>query len=107
MKIYEYQPTMMHAKSMVVDGMWSYVGSMNFDNRSLSFNDESLLLALDRRIGGPNGLDLHGRPQVVEGDQTRRVPKKRRSLREDSRVGGAEAEARALAPREWSSGLSK
>jgi cardiolipin synthase len=50
-KIYEYQPTMMHAKSMVVDGMWSSVGSMNFDNRSLSFNDESVLVALDRRVG--------------------------------------------------------
>jgi cardiolipin synthase len=50
-KIYEYQPTMMHAKSMVVDGIWSYVGSMNFDNRSLSFNDESLLVALDPAIG--------------------------------------------------------
>jgi cardiolipin synthase A/B len=50
-KIYEYQPTMVHAKSMVVDGMWSYVGSMNFDNRSLSFNDESLLVALDRGVG--------------------------------------------------------
>lgn len=50
-KIYEYEPTMMHAKTMVVDGMWSYIGSMNFDNRSLSFNDESLLVALDRGIG--------------------------------------------------------
>ncbi len=50
-KIYEYQPTMMHAKSMVVDGVWSYVGSMNFDNRSLSFNNESLLVALDPAVG--------------------------------------------------------
>jgi len=50
-KIYEYQPTMMHAKSMVVDGMWSGIGSMNFDNRSLSFNNESVLVTLDRRIG--------------------------------------------------------
>jgi cardiolipin synthase len=50
-KIYEYQPTMMHSKSMVVDGMWSAIGSMNFDNRSLSFNDESVLLVLDRKIG--------------------------------------------------------
>ncbi len=50
-KIYEYQPTMMHAKSMVVDGIWSYVGSMNFDNRSLSFNDESLLVALNSAVG--------------------------------------------------------
>ncbi|MFL5527121.1 MAG: phospholipase D-like domain-containing protein, partial [Gemmatimonadaceae bacterium] len=50
-KIYEYQPTMMHSKSMVVDGMWTSIGSMNFDNRSLSFNDESQLLALDRHVG--------------------------------------------------------
>jgi cardiolipin synthase A/B len=50
-KIYEYQPTMIHSKCVVVDGMWSDIGSMNFDNRSLSFNNESLLLALDRRIG--------------------------------------------------------
>src|SRR5205814_1498125 len=50
-KIYEYEPTMMHAKSMVVDGMWSSIGSMNFDNRSLSFNDESMLVALDRKVG--------------------------------------------------------
>ncbi|HEX6626738.1 MAG TPA: phospholipase D-like domain-containing protein [Gemmatimonadaceae bacterium] len=50
-KIYEYQPTMMHAKTMVVDGMWSAIGSMNFDNRSLSFNNESTLLVLDRKVG--------------------------------------------------------
>jgi len=50
-KIYEYQPTMIHSKSLVADGIWSYVGSMNFDNRSMSFNDESLLVVLDRGIG--------------------------------------------------------
>src|ERR1700682_5545971 len=57
-RIYEYQPTMMHAKSMVVDGMWSDIGSMNFDNRSLSFNDESLLVALDRRGGARGGFNF-------------------------------------------------
>lgn len=50
-RIYEYSPTMMHAKSMVVDGMWSYIGSMNFDNRSVAFNDESNLLVLDGTVG--------------------------------------------------------
>jgi cardiolipin synthase len=50
-KVYEYLPTMMHAKTMVVDGLWSYIGSMNFDNRSVSFNDESNLVALDKRVG--------------------------------------------------------
>ena len=50
-KVYEYQPAMMHAKTMVVDGKWSEVGSMNFDNRSLAFNNESLLLVLDPVFG--------------------------------------------------------
>lgn len=39
-ELYEYQPTMMHAKTMVVDGVWSMFGSANFDNRSLELNDE-------------------------------------------------------------------
>jgi cardiolipin synthase len=50
-KIYEYQPTMMHAKTIVVDGLWTAVGSMNFDNRSISFNNESQIVALDPNIG--------------------------------------------------------
>lgn len=50
-KVYEYKPAMMHAKTMVVDGMWSEIGSMNFDNRSLAFNNESLLLVLDKKVG--------------------------------------------------------
>ena len=39
-EIYEYQPTMMHAKAMIADGTWSMFGSANFDNRSLELNDE-------------------------------------------------------------------
>jgi cardiolipin synthase len=39
-EIYEYLPTMMHAKVLVVDGLWSMFGSANFDNRSLELNDE-------------------------------------------------------------------
>jgi cardiolipin synthase len=50
-RIYEYQPAMMHAKTMVVDGLFSAVGSMNFDNRSLAFNNESQILALNPTIG--------------------------------------------------------
>ena len=36
---------------MVVDGVWSSVGSLNFDNRSLVFNNESNIVALDDRVG--------------------------------------------------------
>jgi len=50
-RIYEFQPAMMHAKTMVVDGVFSSVGSMNFDNRSLAFNNESQVLALDATVG--------------------------------------------------------
>ena len=39
-EIFEYQPTMMHTKTFVVDGTWSMFGSANFDNRSLELNDE-------------------------------------------------------------------
>src|SRR5581483_5432849 len=39
-ELYEYQPTMMHTKAIVVDGAWSVFGSANFDNRSLELNDE-------------------------------------------------------------------
>lgn len=48
-RIWEYQPVMMHAKTIVVDGGWLSVGSMNADNRSMSFNEESNLVVLDRK----------------------------------------------------------
>jgi cardiolipin synthase len=48
--IYEYQPTMMHAKVMVVDGVWSMFGSANFDNRSLELNDELNVGVHDRAL---------------------------------------------------------
>ena len=50
-RIYEYQPTMLHAKTIVVDDIWGTIGSMNFDNRSLSFNNESNLVVLDPQFG--------------------------------------------------------
>jgi cardiolipin synthase len=39
-EIFEYQPTMMHVKATIVDGVWSVMGSTNFDNRSFELNDE-------------------------------------------------------------------
>lgn len=42
-EIYEYQPTMFHCKVMIVDGLWTSVGSTNFDSRSFSVNDEANL----------------------------------------------------------------
>lgn len=46
-KMAEYQPTMFHVKSLVVDSLLVSVGSTNFDNRSFSLNDEANLNVLD------------------------------------------------------------
>jgi cardiolipin synthase len=46
-EIYEYQPTMMHVKVTVVDGVWSVFGSANFDNRSFELNDELTVAVAD------------------------------------------------------------
>ncbi|HEX2080312.1 MAG TPA: phospholipase D-like domain-containing protein [Longimicrobium sp.] len=50
-RIYEYQPTMMHAKTMVVDGVWSVVGSANMDIRSKELNQEGVIGVLDDGFG--------------------------------------------------------
>jgi cardiolipin synthase len=50
-RIYEYDPTTLHAKTFVADGVWSSVGTMNFDNRSLALNDEMTLMVLDPAFG--------------------------------------------------------
>lgn len=50
-RIYEYQPSNLHSKTIVADGVWSAIGSMNFDNRSLAFNNEIMLTALDSVVG--------------------------------------------------------
>ena len=46
-RIFEYAPAMIHAKILLVDGLWSVVGSTNFDNRSFGLNDEVNLAAFD------------------------------------------------------------
>ena len=49
--IYEYRPTMMHTKSLIVDGILSIFGSANFDNRSLELNDELNVAVWSREVG--------------------------------------------------------
>jgi cardiolipin synthase A/B len=50
MEVAEYQPTMLHTKALVVDGVLSIVGSANFDNRSLELNDELNVAVFDRGL---------------------------------------------------------
>ncbi|MEO6193021.1 MAG: phospholipase D-like domain-containing protein [Thermoanaerobaculia bacterium] len=46
-RIFEYQPAILHAKTLVADGLVSIVGSTNLDFRSFLFNSECDVLALD------------------------------------------------------------
>jgi cardiolipin synthase A/B len=51
-RVYEYQPTMIHSKSVIVDGKWSIVGSANMDIRSKELNMENVLGILDAGFAG-------------------------------------------------------
>jgi cardiolipin synthase A/B len=57
-RIHEYDLAMMHAKTMVVDGVWSVVGSTNFDPRSFGINDEINTVVFDRDFAA----ELDGAP---------------------------------------------
>jgi cardiolipin synthase A/B len=51
-EIYEYCPTMLHAKTLTVDEIWSSVGSVNFDNRSFQLHDEVTLCVQSEAFAG-------------------------------------------------------
>lgn len=49
--LYEYQDTVLHAKTAVIDGVWSTVGSANLDTRSFILNDEANAIIIGRDFG--------------------------------------------------------
>ena len=49
-EVFEYSPSMIHAKILVVDDVWAIFGSTNFDNRSFGINDEINVAALDPHL---------------------------------------------------------
>ena len=51
-RIFEWLPGMLHAKTISVDGAWCTVGSYNLDSRSLLYNSEVTLEVLDERVAG-------------------------------------------------------
>jgi cardiolipin synthase A/B len=76
-EIYEYEPTMMHAKAMVVDGSWSMFGSANFDNRSLELNDEMNVAVSDAGLAARLLQDFNqdlGRANKLDPAAWRRRP---------------------------------
>ena len=49
-RIYEYRPALLHAKTMVIDGRWATVGSTNLDPRSFALSQEMNVVLYDRRV---------------------------------------------------------
>lgn len=49
-RLYEFMPTLIHQKIVIVDEIWSHIGSTNFDARSLSLNEEVGIGIRDARI---------------------------------------------------------
>lgn len=56
-RVYEYLPRRLHAKTSVIDGEWSVVGSANLDHLSLVVNRELVLVARDPGLG--RALEAH------------------------------------------------
>jgi cardiolipin synthase len=75
-KIYEYKPAMIHTKVMVVDGVWSVIGSTNMDPRSFGINDEVNLAVCDQslaeKLENQFALDIAESEQVSLGRWKRR-----------------------------------
>jgi cardiolipin synthase A/B len=82
-EIYEYRPTMMHTKTLVVDGVLSIFGSANFDNRSLELNDELNVAVWDRALGARFTADLE--QDLRSSERLDLTAWRRRSLLQKSR----------------------
>ena len=82
-EVYEYQPTMFHAKVLVVDDLLVSVGSTNFDDRSFRLNDEASLNILDEQFA-------RKQVQIFERD-----------LRVSKRMTFEQWQSRPLAEKAW------
>jgi cardiolipin synthase len=76
-RIFEYDAGMTHLKALVVDDLWSVIGTTNFDNRSFEHNDEVNLVVRDPAIAARLAHDLEAdrrRSKEVTLDAWRRRP---------------------------------
>ena len=68
-RIYEYQPGMIHVKMLVIDHLWSAIGTTNLDNRSFEHNDEVNLTIRDEaiaaRLEADNDADIARSTQIT------------------------------------------
>lgn len=78
MRLFEYPHTLLHQKVMTVDGVWSAIGSSNFDDRSFETNDEMTLAIKDAALA-----------QRLDGIFERYVPRAQEVALESWRKRGA------------------
>jgi cardiolipin synthase len=88
-RIFEFQPAMMHAKTIVADDAWSVVGSANMDERSMELNEENLIGVADeglaRAITEGNERDF-ARSREVKLETWRKRPPRQRGLEAVAKV---------------------
>jgi cardiolipin synthase len=82
-RIFEFQPSMMHAKTVLADDAWSIVGSANMDERSMELNEENVVGIADRDFARAIAEGVEGdvaRSKEVDLEQWRRRPVWQRAL---------------------------
>lgn len=76
-QIFEFQAAMIHAKILMIDGLWAVVGSTNMDHRSFGLNDEVNLAVRDRgftaRLERDFARDM-AESRAISYDEWRRRP---------------------------------
>lgn len=77
-RLYEYTPSMLHAKTMTIDGAFGSIGSLNFDNISMRINDEATLLVQDSVLA--TALDARFRADIAKADEVTLEEFRRRPL---------------------------
>jgi cardiolipin synthase len=82
-RLFEYPHTLLHQKVMTIDGVWSAVGSTNFDDRSFDTNDEITLAILHAPLAAQLDAIFEkyvARAQEIELAQWRRRPLRHRVI---------------------------
>ena len=88
-RYWDYDPTMIHAKTMVVDRVWGYIGTVNLDNRSMILNDEVALMYDSPAIGEQLTrifLDDLERSTEIDLDEFRKRPRHEKALEQATRL---------------------
>lgn len=91
-RIFEYEPAVLHAKTVVVDGSWALVGSANFDFRSFALNFELGAVVYDRAFAAL--LEERFTRDLADSREVTLAAVERRGFAQRARIGLA----RLLAP---------